>query len=243
MSNKSLDASGGSVFLNLLGAAEGALIRAAASTQPLGCYFLEIGTYISPERLIRMTMFRPALLIPILFVVSANSCSHTTQPTQLTYSTPNTGVTPTPSPAKETPTADRNLSAYAFGGHLGCKTPLIRESSRCQSSLRQARDFIWNHWRDKKNGYLVVTMTSPDAASDVHIFIEPDDAGTWHVLWRSENLYCASCPRPDTPGTIYQSPELRSIEQKRAGGTDINWPVGTRYLVFLDASGNEVERL
>src|SRR5437870_9883091 len=30
--HKSLDASGGSVFLNLLGAAEGALIRAAAST-------------------------------------------------------------------------------------------------------------------------------------------------------------------------------------------------------------------
>jgi len=33
--NKSLDASGGSVFLNLLGAAQGALIRAAASTPPL----------------------------------------------------------------------------------------------------------------------------------------------------------------------------------------------------------------
>src|SRR5712664_3965417 len=32
-----LDASGGSVFLNLLGAAESALIRAAASTQTLGC--------------------------------------------------------------------------------------------------------------------------------------------------------------------------------------------------------------
>src|SRR5260370_1062603 len=32
--NKSLDASGGSVFLNLLGAAKGALNRAAASTQP-----------------------------------------------------------------------------------------------------------------------------------------------------------------------------------------------------------------
>src|SRR5438477_13082069 len=34
--NKSLDASGGSMFLNLLGAAEGALIRAAASTQSFG---------------------------------------------------------------------------------------------------------------------------------------------------------------------------------------------------------------
>jgi hypothetical protein len=38
-SNKSLDASGGSVFLNLLGAAKGALIRAAASTQPLCLFF------------------------------------------------------------------------------------------------------------------------------------------------------------------------------------------------------------
>src|SRR5438552_11149752 len=37
-SNKSLDASGGSVFLNLLDAAKGAFIRAAASTQPLCCF-------------------------------------------------------------------------------------------------------------------------------------------------------------------------------------------------------------
>jgi len=38
--NKSLDASGGSVFLNLLGAAQGALMRAAASTQTLGRFIL-----------------------------------------------------------------------------------------------------------------------------------------------------------------------------------------------------------
>jgi len=37
--NKSLDASGGSMFRNLLGAAEGALIRAAASTQPFDAVF------------------------------------------------------------------------------------------------------------------------------------------------------------------------------------------------------------
>jgi hypothetical protein len=34
--NKSLDAGGGSVFLNWLGSAQGALIRTAASTQPFG---------------------------------------------------------------------------------------------------------------------------------------------------------------------------------------------------------------
>ena len=39
--NKSLDASGGGVFLNLLGMAEGALIRAAASTQTLCCLAIE----------------------------------------------------------------------------------------------------------------------------------------------------------------------------------------------------------
>jgi hypothetical protein len=38
--NKSLDASGGSVFPNQPGAAKGALIRAAASTQPFGGFAL-----------------------------------------------------------------------------------------------------------------------------------------------------------------------------------------------------------
>src|SRR5438132_6743086 len=49
--NKSLDASGGSVFLNLLGAVKGALIRAAASTQPLGRVFLiSCAESLSPSR-------------------------------------------------------------------------------------------------------------------------------------------------------------------------------------------------
>lgn len=188
-------------------------------------------------------MFRPTFLIRILLVVSVCSCSSRTQPTRLTDSTPKVPVTPTPSPTKETPTADRNLSAYEFGGHLGCKTPFLRESPRCQSSLRKARGFIWKHWSEKKRGYLVVTITSPDASSDVHMFIEPDDAGSWRVVWRWENIYCASCPRPHSSGTIYQSADMRSIEQKPATETDIDWPVGTRYLVFLDTYGNEVERL
>jgi hypothetical protein len=42
-----LDASGGSVFLNLPGAAKGALIRAAASTQLLGA--LEVLLHMETE--------------------------------------------------------------------------------------------------------------------------------------------------------------------------------------------------
>ena len=85
-------------------------------------------------------------------------------------------------------------------------------------------------------------ITSP-AGTDVHIFVEPDDDNVWRVVWRWENLYCASCPKPDTSGAIYQSPEMRSIEQKRAGETDVDVPLGTKYLVFRDAHGDEVERL
>lgn len=177
-----------------------------------------------------------------MLVASVAFCSPTIEPIQQT-STSDTGVLPTSSPTKETPTADRNLSDYSFGGHLVCKEALSRSSLRCQSSYRKARDFIWNHWREKKRAYIVVTITSPDAGSDVHIFIEPDDANVWRVVWRWENLYCASCPEPDISGAIYQSPEMRSIERKRAGETDVDVPLGTRYLVFLDADGNEVERL
>src|SRR5437763_7769557 len=62
-SNKSLDASGGSVFRNLIGAAEGALIRAAASTQPL-CGSLEISAKgVSMYKRDRVTKFLLGLLV------------------------------------------------------------------------------------------------------------------------------------------------------------------------------------
>src|ERR1700730_16343764 len=120
-------------------------------------------------------MFRPTFLLSLVLLASVVSCSHPTPSTAPKSSAPDIRATTTPSPTKETSTAGRGLATYALGGRLGCKTPLIRESRRCQSSLRKVRDFIWSHWGDKKRGYVVVTITSPDAASDVHMFIEPDD--------------------------------------------------------------------
>jgi|GEM_PF-1728873 len=185
-------------------------------------------------------MFRQTFLVFVL-LASVGACSRTNQPTQQD-DTSTAALLPTPSPTQETPTAARNLSDYAFGGHIVCNEASSRNSPRCQSSYRKARDFIWNHWREKKRAYIVVMVTSPDAGSDVHIFIEPDSANVWRVVWRSKNLYCVSCRESDTVG-IYQSPEMRSIERKRAGETDVDVPFGTNYLVFLDAQGNEVARL
>ena len=48
----------------------------------------------------------------------------------------------------------------------------------------QARTFVWDHWRAKKHGYLVLTSSSVDATSTSHIFVEQDDTGRWRVAWR-----------------------------------------------------------
>src|SRR6266852_5210021 len=94
--NKSLDASGGSVLLNLLGAAEGALIRAAASTQPFDGFLM--------RRLL------PVLIV--LFALSTAACSYSTdfvvvndsgQPIEVRYRIkrfPNEPSTLTARPAK-----------------------------------------------------------------------------------------------------------------------------------------------
>lgn len=182
------------------------------------------------------------ILIALALLASLASCSRTTPSVPQTSKRDAAITSPTP-PTKETRTAGRDLSDYAFGGHVVCHEALSRAASRCQPAYRKARDFIWNRWREKKRAYIIVMITSPDAGADVHIFIEPDEANLWRVVWRTESLYCASCPGPDRSGAIYQSPEMRSMERKRAGESDVDVPLGTRYLVFLDAYGNEVERL
>jgi hypothetical protein len=51
--------------------------------------------------------------------------------------------------------------------------------------LAQARTFIWEHWRDRKRGYLLLTLSSVDHTSTSHVFIEPDDSRRWRVYWRT----------------------------------------------------------
>ena len=46
------------------------------------------------------------------------------------------------------------------------------------------RDFIWQHWSEKRRGYIRVTYNSTDAVSTSHIFIEPGEKGEWHIARR-----------------------------------------------------------
>jgi hypothetical protein len=50
--------------------------------------------------------------------------------------------------------------------------------------IQRARVFLWQHWHDRKQGYLILTLSSVDASSTSHIFLEQDDTGRWRVSWR-----------------------------------------------------------
>jgi hypothetical protein len=76
---------------------------------------------------------------------------------------------------------------------------------------------------------------------NAHIFIEPDELGSWRIVWREELIYAASVPNA-SPGSVGQLADIRTVHRKRATETDVDLRLGTRYLVFLDAYSNEVER-
>ena len=86
MPNKSLDASGGSVFLNLLGGAKGALIRAAASTQTLSpllslrldCHFV-IVMLVTPTNL-RIAFFDGDYSVPLAAALTRGNDATTDLP-------------------------------------------------------------------------------------------------------------------------------------------------------------------
>ncbi len=77
----------------------------------------------------------------------------------------------------------RNLKNYE---QLVLVSPTPRTAVGMASDpvLRQARAFLWEHWRDKKRGYLTLTLSSVDATSTSHIFVEQDPSNRWRVSWR-----------------------------------------------------------
>jgi len=49
----------------------------------------------------------------------------------------------------------------------------------------QARTFLWEHWRNRKPGYLMLTLHSVDSMGTSHMFVEQDDFHRWRIYERS----------------------------------------------------------
>ncbi len=77
----------------------------------------------------------------------------------------------------------RDLAGYEKIGPLEEK-PLDPK----HSELSRVREFVWQHWTQRRRGCAVVTRYSREGeASIFHFYVEPDDAGMWQVVIDGEH--------------------------------------------------------
>jgi hypothetical protein len=79
---------------------------------------------------------------------------------------------------------DRDLSRY---DKLVLADPVPRpvvEKWHDDQLFAQARTFLWEHWRDKRPAYLILTLHSVDSMGTAHIFMEQDDFHRWRIYER-----------------------------------------------------------
>jgi hypothetical protein len=126
----------------------------------------------------------------------------------------------------------RDLKLYEQAGHFSCRrwtSAAInnkRNYDEVEQRLTKAREFIWEHWRNKKRGYLRITLDSVDAVSTSHIFIEPDAQGTWQIVWRIARWHAMMRDSLD------DMPILRQVEKSKNKN-------GQTILIFKDADGED----
>ena len=113
----------------------------------------------------------------------------------------------------------RDLQLYDQGGHFDCRrwTPDALKNGqeneqRIASALKTARNFIWEHWQNKKRGYVRLTQNTVDCTSTSHIFIEPYANGKWQILWRIARVHAVGSNGVD------DLPIIRRVEQKIKNG-------------------------
>ena len=107
---------------------------------------------------------------------------------------------------------NRDLKVYDQSGHFDCRfwahafrkdSATDKTSDSIKASLSKAREFIWQRWQSKRRGYIRLTFDSVDAVSTSHIFVEPDERGSWRVVWRIVRHF----------GEIDDLPAIRSVER------------------------------
>ena len=98
----------------------------------------------------------------------------------------------------------RNLAHYdRFGPY---RVPIDGESLRAIPA--EARGFIWEHWVNHRLAKVIVTFRSLEGEpSTSEMFVEPDDAGVWHLSTTIERKLIdrRAFSDPKFKGTIEQT--------------------------------------
>jgi hypothetical protein len=102
----------------------------------------------------------------ILSVVLAVCLSYAKDPVELDHD-----------PSTKEMVQDRDLALYDDGGDFA-------ENHMQAADWIAMRTFIWEHWTQKKRGYIRFKSLGVDTSVQSHMFIEPRDEHTWHIQAR-----------------------------------------------------------
>ena len=72
----------------------------------------------------------------------------------------------------------RDLSKYDNGGHYQMSYNHRADTPRDQA---KAREFLWNHWKAHRRGWVILDYFGPDSESKQTFYVEPDSRGMWCV--------------------------------------------------------------
>ena len=130
-------------------------------------------------------------------------------------------------------TDQRDLKLYEQSAHFDFrewteearKDPLAHRR-QVELNTVTAREFIWEHWQNKKRGYLRFSGNTVDSTGTSHIFIEPDDKGIWQIAWLTVHVHAL------IGNSVSYSPIIRRVERTKEYNRKT-------ILKFKDADGEE----
>lgn len=138
-------------------------------------------------------------------------------------------------PEPKTIFQDRDLSTYDFGGQIvDCFNNFNISAQKCHLSEKQAREFIYKHWQNKKRAYIILECNN-HYCPEYYVFIEPDKNGNWRIIWRSK---FADFERGFSSNISNE--EMISVVYEIAKDDSQGFVTGTKYLSFLDKEGKEI---
>jgi hypothetical protein len=123
----------------------------------------------------------------------------------------------------------RDLKSYDDGGE-------VYEMRMDGKQLSALRAFIWDHWKQKKRGFVCFTDSYIDSGNKAFIFIDLGDAGS-RIVIRSVHYWAGGgVVRRD----LFERPDVVVLEQAKPAKDDYG---GDYVLVFRDKDGKTVKRL
>jgi hypothetical protein len=128
-------------------------------------------------------------------------------------------------------TQNRDMSQYEEGGHFWCRNRPYGNFGDIKRGEKKVRDFIWQHWTEKKRGYIKFTCGYTDTSRTIHYFIEPNEKGEWNIARRDifQNLENEKTMMNDV---------LISIERIETENNNSDWT-----LISRNKTGEIIERL